>query len=279
MKKAACVASAGVGVWHTLIKNVDYRPFVVHYEKIQSTGMTVPVYLVVPVMRAPVSPFLKRSQIFPIDMIVLSNSIMRMTWRQFLLVLWATAAFTLLSVTDAFSTLPQRHVIPKTRTTVLNFKTSWSPSASRASISSTSRSAPSILFLSSSSFNDDKDDKTNRSSSSLSWRKKLSLKGFNKSNDVANSLFSAFLLVLLDVAFRRGFRHYAIDFPSSLAGCGALLATLLIAPPKLASRLYDTLAPGSKLLAKWLSVFFVPSLITLPLLTEGAGSATEVSGN
>jgi len=38
---------------------------------------------------------------------------------------------------------------------------------------------------------------------------------------------------------------------------------------------YQTLNPGAALLAKWLPVFFVPSLITLPL-ASGLGSALEV---
>lgn len=70
------------------------------------------------------------------------------------------------------------------------------------------------------------------------------------------------------------FAKYAITFPSPLAGCGALLAAFLILPS--GSQLYDQFAPGAKVLAKWLPVFFVPSLILLPL-AEGAGSPVEVS--
>jgi len=39
--------------------------------------------------------------------------------------------------------------------------------------------------------------------------------------------------------------------------------------------LYRVLNPGATLLAKWLPVFFVPSLITLPL-ASGLGNAREV---
>jgi hypothetical protein len=39
--------------------------------------------------------------------------------------------------------------------------------------------------------------------------------------------------------------------------------------------LYLALNPGATLLAKWLPVFFVPSLITLPL-ASGLGNAREV---
>lgn len=87
-------------------------------------------------------------------------------------------------------------------------------------------------------------------------------------------LLSASALVILDIAFRRLFQTLSIDFPSSLAGCGFLLASLLTLP--FGEKLYESLSPGSTLLAKWLPVFFVPSLITLPL-EGGLGSAIEVS--
>ena len=75
-------------------------------------------------------------------------------------------------------------------------------------------------------------------------------------------------LVLIDVAFRRLLKSLSISFPSSLAGCGALLTTLLITnavKEEWGDCIYGLLAPGAALLAKWLPVFFVPSLVTLPL--------------
>lgn len=82
-------------------------------------------------------------------------------------------------------------------------------------------------------------------------------------------------LIGLDIFFRRFLQAQAISFPSSLAGCGALFATFLLVP-KGGSMLYNFLAPGAALLAKWLPVFFVPSLVTLPL-ADSVGSAAEVS--
>ena len=67
---------------------------------------------------------------------------------------------------------------------------------------------------------------------------------------------------------------YAIAFPASLSGCGALFATFLFAP--FGGTLYGQFAPGAAVLAKWLPVFFVPSLIALPL-ANSVGSSTEVS--
>ena len=89
-----------------------------------------------------------------------------------------------------------------------------------------------------------------------------------------NPFLSAALLIALDVAFRKSFKALAISFPSSLAGCCLLLASMLTLPG-VGPNLFQTLSPGAALLAKWLPVFFVPSLITLPLV-ESIGSSTEV---
>ena len=80
---------------------------------------------------------------------------------------------------------------------------------------------------------------------------------------LSESLLSASLLVALDVGFRKLFQAMAITFPSSLGGCCILLLSMLVLP--LGSDLFHLLSPGAALLAKWLPVFFVPSLITLPL--------------
>jgi hypothetical protein len=90
---------------------------------------------------------------------------------------------------------------------------------------------------------------------------------------VKASLVSATALAVLDVAFRRLLKRMSIAFPSSLAGCGVLFASMLTLP--FGGRIYDALSPGSTLLAKWLAVMFVPSLVTLPL-ADGLGSAAEV---
>ena len=86
-------------------------------------------------------------------------------------------------------------------------------------------------------------------------------------------------LLLLDAQFRSLFTKYAIPFPSSLAGCGALFSTMIflsILDEKWGDDVYQLLNPGANLLAKWLPVFFVPSLITLPL-ASGLGNALDVS--
>ena len=107
------------------------------------------------------------------------------------------------------------------------------------------------------------------------------------------ALTSTAWLVALDVAFRQVFHRAKIRFPSSLAGCGVVLVALLLAQVILVGRqgpdngaaanddddagsaLYQTLQPGAALLAQWLPVFFVPSLVTLPL-AEGLGSVSDL---
>lgn len=89
------------------------------------------------------------------------------------------------------------------------------------------------------------------------------------------SLVSAAAFVTLDVAFRRLFQNANIAFPSSLGACGVVLAALLLLPDKSSDGIFDQLQPGALLLAKWLPVFFVPSLVALPL-AGGLGSAAEL---
>ena len=94
-------------------------------------------------------------------------------------------------------------------------------------------------------------------------------------NPAQNQFDSALLLVVLDVLFRRVFQASKISFPSSLGGMMILLAAML---SKGGNNIYKALAPGAGLLAKWLPVFFVPSLITLPLIDGSEiGGPIEVS--
>ena len=89
------------------------------------------------------------------------------------------------------------------------------------------------------------------------------------------ALLSAASFCVIDAAARAAFQRYRLTFPSPLAACSALFVTLLLLPKKNANSLFEALSPGAKLLAKWLPVFFVPSLITLPL-AGSFGSATEL---
>jgi putative effector of murein hydrolase/putative effector of murein hydrolase LrgA (UPF0299 family) len=78
------------------------------------------------------------------------------------------------------------------------------------------------------------------------------------------------LLVAMDTALRQLFAAKALTFPSSLAGMLGLLALLLTTGPS-QPWLPRLLQPGTEVLTKWLAVFFVPSLVLLPLaLASGA---------
>ena len=103
----------------------------------------------------------------------------------------------------------------------------------------------------------------------------------SSSGDGKSTIVATFLLILIDVRLRSLFMKYSIAFPSSLAGCGALFASMIAldvfsGSEKIGEKVYERLNPGATLLAKWLPVFFVPSLITLPL-ASGLGNAVEVS--
>lgn len=72
----------------------------------------------------------------------------------------------------------------------------------------------------------------------------------------------------MQVAMDRLFQYLSItSFPSSLAAGGLLLATLLALPQNMATMLASQLRPGAHLLARWLPLFFLPPLISLPITT------------
>ncbi len=100
----------------------------------------------------------------------------------------------------------------------------------------------------------------------------------SNSESYLKTTFATALLIFLDVQFQSLFTKYSIPFPSSLAGCGALFATMIAVSTmkeEWGETIYKTLNPGSALLAKWLPVFFVPSLITLPL-AGSLGNSLEI---
>ena len=89
------------------------------------------------------------------------------------------------------------------------------------------------------------------------------------SSDSKPTLTAALLLIITDIQLRSPFTKYSIAFPSSLAGCGALFLSMLALDTVSDNRtwgekekVYQLLNPGAILSAKWLPVFFVPSLIT-----------------
>jgi putative effector of murein hydrolase len=78
------------------------------------------------------------------------------------------------------------------------------------------------------------------------------------------AVLSASAFFAMDIITRRSFQYLKLTmFPPSLAACAVLFLAQILVLPKIVTD--DFLPPGANLLAKWLPVFFVPSLITLPL--------------
>lgn len=80
---------------------------------------------------------------------------------------------------------------------------------------------------------------------------------------LTKAIFSSALFVFTDMLIKKMFKMKGISFPSSLAGCCLLAATLLSTPVH--EKLYQILNPGAKLMQKFMMVFLVPNLIVLPL--------------
>ena len=93
----------------------------------------------------------------------------------------------------------------------------------------------------------------------------------NKS--LLRTIFSTYSFILLDYGFRQLFSFFKVPFPASLGACAIVFTTLLFVSPK-SLLLYQTLQPGAMFLSKWLPVFFVPSLILLPL-ADSVGAVSE----
>lgn len=75
-------------------------------------------------------------------------------------------------------------------------------------------------------------------------------------------------IVIADLVLKRAFLRAGLAFPSSLAGMVGLFAgfvTLETIAPEAAEKVVGVMEPGSALLARWLPVFFVPTLVILPL--------------
>jgi putative effector of murein hydrolase len=126
----------------------------------------------------------------------------------------------------------------------------------------------------SSTIDSSNDINSNKSTNSF-LRPIRTIQNLLKSNDII-SIFSTILFISIDVLFRKLFKLYNISFPSSLGACGILFISLLIVPNTISKNMMvPLLQPGSTLLSKWLPVFFVPSLITLPL-TDNVGNTMEI---
>lgn len=93
-----------------------------------------------------------------------------------------------------------------------------------------------------------------------------------------DALAGVLVLTAVERAINKLFVAKSIKFPAQLAGCIALFFGLLTADiirPGLGESIYNSLLPGSNLLAKWFPVLFVPGLVLLPL-APSIGNGMEV---
>mmetsp|Transcript_6269 Transcript_6269/g.13440 ORF Transcript_6269/g.13440 Transcript_6269/m.13440 type:complete len:528 (-) Transcript_6269:247-1830(-) len=91
---------------------------------------------------------------------------------------------------------------------------------------------------------------------------------------LTKAVLSSTLFVFTDMLIKNLFKAKGISFPSSLAGCCFMAATLLAAP--FHEKLYRILNPGAKLMQKFMMIFLVPNLVVLPLC-GGNYSALEMA--
>ncbi|GFR50813.1 hypothetical protein Agub_g13088 [Astrephomene gubernaculifera] len=80
-------------------------------------------------------------------------------------------------------------------------------------------------------------------------------------------------LYALDMAIKKVFTAAHITFPSALGGMFGIVAVLMAVGESSASRVLSFYTPALNWIAKWLPLFYVASLVTLPLALKGiAGS-------
>lgn len=76
-------------------------------------------------------------------------------------------------------------------------------------------------------------------------------------------------LYAIDAAVKVVFTSAAIRFPSALGGMFLVVATLMAVGEKNAAALSGAFSPALDWIARWLPLFYVPSLVTLPLALRG----------
>uniref|UniRef100_A0A0D6QST2 LrgB-like protein n=1 Tax=Araucaria cunninghamii TaxID=56994 RepID=A0A0D6QST2_ARACU len=98
---------------------------------------------------------------------------------------------------------------------------------------------------------------------------------------VAHLAVSLGLMLAVDKALNWGFEAAAIKFPSALFGMFcifSLVAALDLARPQAARAVVDFFEPATSFIQRWLPLFYVPSLVVLPLAVKGipASSAAKI---
>eukprot|EP00250_Pteridium_aquilinum_P011578 c20165_g1_i1 orf=145-1674(+) len=83
--------------------------------------------------------------------------------------------------------------------------------------------------------------------------------------------------VALDKLLKKSFTAAAIRFPSALFGMFSIFSLLLaldLTKPEAALAIIDFFAPATLFIQRWLPLFYVPSLVVLPLAVKGIPTAS-----
>ncbi|GLJ46637.1 hypothetical protein SUGI_0982720 [Cryptomeria japonica] len=88
-------------------------------------------------------------------------------------------------------------------------------------------------------------------------------------------------MLAMDKVLKKGFEAAAIKFPSALFGMFCIFSVLTVVDlvrPAAAMALVDLFEPATTFIQRWLPLFYVPSLVVLPLAAKGipASSAAKI---
>jgi hypothetical protein len=76
-------------------------------------------------------------------------------------------------------------------------------------------------------------------------------------------------LYYTDKLIKNVFVEFGIKFPSALAGMFGVFALLCVVGDGTASKIMGMYAPALNWIARWLPLFYVPALVTLPMALNG----------
>ncbi|KAH7444833.1 hypothetical protein KP509_02G093900 [Ceratopteris richardii] len=95
--------------------------------------------------------------------------------------------------------------------------------------------------------------------------------------DAVHLALSLGSFIALDKLLKKGFLAAAIRFPSALFGMFSIFSLLLlldVTKPEAASAVVNFFAPATVFIQRWLPLFYVPSLVVLPLAVKGIPTAS-----
>lgn len=103
--------------------------------------------------------------------------------------------------------------------------------------------------------------------------------GFLNVGRVAHLVVSLGIILAFDKALKRGFTAAMIKFPSALFGMFCIFSVLSILDvirPASATALLNFFEPATTFIQRWLPLFYVPSLVVLPLAVKGIPASSGI---